>query len=67
MVNVDFHEMFAKVKEQLPSLRIHHGGDALPKKPKARVHPMVGIIPCIYQHTSVHMAGSVHKFRKAML
>ena len=41
MVNDDFHEMYSKVKAQLPSLRVHHGGDSLPKKPRARVHPMV--------------------------
>ncbi len=41
MVNNDFHDVFNALREQLPNIRMKHGGDRIKKKPKARVHPMV--------------------------
>ena len=41
LINNDFLECFQKLKEQLPDIKMRHGGDGVPKKPKARVHPMV--------------------------
>ena len=41
LVNNDFLDIYMKVKEHLPDLKMRHGGDGVPKKPKARVHPMV--------------------------
>ena len=41
MVNTDFGEMLNRVREQLPDLRLRTGGDGAPRRPKARVHPMV--------------------------
>ncbi|CAH1801926.1 unnamed protein product [Owenia fusiformis] len=41
IVNPDFKDIFEKVKEVKPDIVIRHGGDETPKKPKARVHPMV--------------------------
>ena len=48
LVNEDFRELLQKVKDNLPDLKVKTGGDGIPKKPKARVHPMVSreVIKC---------------------
>lgn len=40
LVNNDFFDIFKKVKEQIPKMHLHHGGDGIPNRPKARVHPL---------------------------
>ena len=41
LVNNDFHDVFKQVQEQLPNIKMKHGGDGLVPKPKAKVHPMI--------------------------
>jgi hypothetical protein len=41
LVNKDFEDIFKQVKEQLPNIKMKHGGMEPPQKPKAKVHPMV--------------------------
>ncbi|XP_064619358.1 leucine-rich repeat-containing protein 74B-like isoform X2 [Lineus longissimus] len=50
LVNKDFREMAQQVKEQLPDLNIHTGGDSLPTRPKARIHPMLKLRNYIAKH-----------------
>ena len=50
MVNSDFKDVYNKLKEQLPDLHLRHGGDGVPKRPKARVHPMVKLQNYIAKH-----------------
>lgn len=44
LVNKDFEEIFKQVKEQLPNIKMKHGGMEPPQKPKAKVHPMVKLM-----------------------
>lgn len=41
MVNTDFGDVLRKVKEQIPLLKVRTGGDGVPLRPKAKVHPMI--------------------------
>ncbi|XP_052075333.1 leucine-rich repeat-containing protein 74B-like isoform X2 [Mytilus californianus] len=44
LVNKDFEEVFKQVKEQLPNIKMKHGGMEPPQKPKAKIHPMVKLM-----------------------
>ncbi|XP_071179212.1 leucine-rich repeat-containing protein 74B-like isoform X10 [Mytilus edulis] len=44
LVNKDFEEIFKQVKEQLPNIKMKHGGMEPPQKPKAKIHPMVKLM-----------------------
>ena len=44
LVNKDFEDIFKQVKEQLPNIKMKHGGMEPPQKPKAKVHPMVKLM-----------------------
>jgi hypothetical protein len=37
LVNKDFEDIFKQVKEQLPNIKMKHGGMEPPQKPKAKV------------------------------
>ena len=62
-MNNDFFECYQKVKEQLPNLQLRHGGDAIPKKPKARVHPMVKLKNYI-DRNNLRLVDFFNKFDK---
>lgn len=40
LVNSDFGDILKKVREQLPALKVRTGGDGVPLRPKAKLHPM---------------------------
>lgn len=63
MVNNDFLELYGKVKELLPELKLRHGGDGVPKKPKARVHPFVKLKNYIEKH-NLRLVDFFNKFDK---
>ncbi|KAL8613986.1 hypothetical protein ACOMHN_023221 [Nucella lapillus] len=47
LVDQDFEAIYQQVKDQLPQLRITHGGSVAPPKPRARLHPMVKLMAYI--------------------
>lgn len=49
-MNNDFKDIYNKAKEIRPDLKIHYGGNRIPKRPKARVHPMVKLQNYIAKH-----------------
>ncbi len=63
MVNQDFLDVFNKVKEVFPDVKMRHGGDAAPKRPKARVHPMVKLKNYIDKH-NLRLVDFFNKFDK---
>ena len=63
MVNNDFMDIFSQVREMLPTIRLRHGGDGGPKKPKARVHPMVKVKIYVEKH-NLRLIDFFNKFDK---
>lgn len=61
LVNKDFEEIFKQVQEQLPELKMRHGGMEPPLKPKARVHPMVKVMAYITSH-NIRIVDFFNKF-----
>ncbi|XP_025089083.1 leucine-rich repeat-containing protein 74B-like isoform X2 [Pomacea canaliculata] len=62
-VNKDFEEILQKVKEQLPGLRVKHGGMDVPLKPKTPVHPMVKLMTYINKN-NIRLVDFFNKFDK---
>lgn len=63
LVNKDFEEVFQLVLEQLPGLKLTHGGMEPPQKPKAKVHPMVKLANYIEKH-ELRLVDFFNKFDK---
>ncbi|XP_050410652.1 leucine-rich repeat-containing protein 74A isoform X1 [Patella vulgata] len=63
LVNQDFNEIFKKVQEQFPELKMRHGGMEPPLNPKARVHPMVKLHSYI-QKNNLRLVDFFNKFDK---
>lgn len=62
-MNKDFEEILQKVKEQLPGLRVKHGGMDVPLKPKTPVHPMVKLMTYINKN-NIRLVDFFNKFDK---
>jgi hypothetical protein len=51
IVNNDFVELYQnKLKAQFPDITVHHGGDTIPVKPKAHLHPVVKLCNFVERH-----------------
>lgn len=62
-MNKDFEEVYQLVLQQLPSLKLIHGGMEPPQKPKAKVHPMVKLANYIEKH-ELRLVDFFNKFDK---
>ena len=62
-MNKDFEEIFKQVQEQLPQLKMRHGGMEPPLKPKARMHPMVKLMAYIDKN-NLRLVDFFNKFDK---
>ena len=62
-MNKDFEEIFKQVQEQVPQLKMRHGGMEAPLKPKARMHPMVKLMAYIDKN-SLRLVDFFNKFDK---
>ena len=49
-VNTDFNQLREKLRIQLPELRVHHGGDAIPVKPRIELPPVIKLCNYIERH-----------------
>lgn len=63
MVNSDFLDIFRQLKEQLPGLKLMHGGDTQPKKPKIKIHPMIKLKNYI-EKNNLRLVDFFNKFDK---
>ncbi|KAK3596544.1 hypothetical protein CHS0354_013228 [Potamilus streckersoni] len=63
LVNNDFKDVLKQVSEQIPNLKVKHGGTELPSKPKARIHPMVKLANYIEKH-NLRLIDFFNKFDK---
>ena len=63
LVNKDFEDIFRQVREQLPQLKMRHGGMEAPLKPKARMHPMVKLMAYIDKN-NLRLVDFFNKFDK---
>ena len=63
MVNKDFEDVFKQVQEQIPDIKLAHGGMEPPPKPKAKVHPMVKLVNYIEKH-ELRLVDFFNKFDK---
>lgn len=61
LVNDDFKEMYRQLEEQYSSVQLIHGATEPPKKPKARVHPMVKLMKYIEKH-NMRLVDFFNKF-----
>ena len=50
MVNRDFEAILQQVQEQLPGLKVTHGGTAAPPKPQQRLPPMAKLVAYMDKH-----------------
>ncbi|XP_067935060.1 leucine-rich repeat-containing protein 74B-like [Watersipora subatra] len=50
LVNKDFNEIHQELKNLIPDIHVYHGGLEPPKKPKAKLHPMVKVQNYITKH-----------------
>ena len=62
-MNKDFEEVYKQVLEQIPSLKLKHGGMEPPQKPKAKIHPMVKLANYIEKH-NLRLVDFFNKFDK---
>ena len=62
-MNKDFEDVYKQVLEQIPSLRLKHGGMEPPQKPKAKIHPMVKLANYIEKH-HLRLVDFFNKFDK---
>lgn len=62
-MNKDFEDIYKQVQEQLPNLKLTHGGMEPPPKPKALVHPMMKLASYIEKH-DLRMIDFFNKFDK---
>ncbi|XP_052800745.1 leucine-rich repeat-containing protein 74B-like isoform X9 [Mya arenaria] len=63
LVNKDFEEVYGQVREQIPDIRMTHGGMEPPPKPKAKVHPMTKLVNYIEKH-ELRLVDFFNKFDK---
>ncbi|XP_060561008.1 leucine-rich repeat-containing protein 74B-like isoform X4 [Ruditapes philippinarum] len=63
LVNKDFEDVFKQVQEQIPDIKLAHGGMEPPPKPKAKVHPMVKLVNYIEKH-ELRLVDFFNKFDK---
>ncbi|XP_048237096.1 leucine-rich repeat-containing protein 74B-like isoform X1 [Haliotis rufescens] len=63
LVNEDFTEIFKQVQEQIPDIKIWHGGMEPPLKPKARIPPMMKLATYIDKH-DLRLVDFFNKFDK---
>lgn len=63
LVNKDFDDIFKQVQEQVPDIKMRHGGMEPPKKPRARIHPMVKLTNYI-EKNNLRLVDFFNKFDK---
>ncbi|XP_061162222.1 leucine-rich repeat-containing protein 74B-like isoform X4 [Saccostrea echinata] len=63
LVNKDFDDIFKQVQEQIPDIKMRHGGMEPPKKPRARIHPMVKLTNYI-EKNNLRLVDFFNKFDK---
>ena len=63
LVNKDFEDVYKQVLEQIPSLKLKHGGMEPPQKPKAKIHPMMKLANYIEKH-NLRLVDFFNKFDK---
>lgn len=62
-MNKDFDDIFKQVQEQVPDIKMRHGGMEPPKKPRARIHPMVKLTNYI-EKNNLRLVDFFNKFDK---
>ncbi|XP_048734924.1 leucine-rich repeat-containing protein 74B-like isoform X4 [Ostrea edulis] len=63
LVNKDFNDIFKQVQEQIPDIKMRHGGMEPPMKPRARIHPMVKLTNYI-EKNNLRLVDFFNKFDK---
>ncbi|KAK3085063.1 hypothetical protein FSP39_023665 [Pinctada imbricata] len=63
LVNKDFEDIFKQVQEQLPDIKMRHGGMEPPMKPRARIHPMIKLTNYI-EKNNLRLVEFFNKFDK---